>query len=713
MKNSKEYERKKPGFILPVIVAVLFVTAAAILTYSIFLKPDADSEALPSDSVVTEASTAESQREFSEPEQILLSYMSKIEEKDYEGMYEYLSDVSKEAFSLENFCKRQENIYEGIGATDILITIRNTDITENSSLIIYQTDMQTQAGSLSFTNQMDLTKKKNEGFKIEWDTMCIFPQLKDGYKVQNNRVTGIRGSIYDRNDTLLAGNGKAATIGFVPGRMSETPEEDIKRASELLQVSEASIQAYLSAPYVGPDIFVPIRTISDPKSDVKAALLDIPGIQINEISARIYPLGEAAAHITGYVQAINAEELEAKKDMGYTQNSKIGKVGLEALYEDRLKETNGREIKIVDAYDHHVHTLAFIPAKNGESIKLTIDAGLQMYLYNSLSEEKSVSVAMQPKTGEILALVSTPSYDPNRFSVGLLDSEWAALRDDPRNPMFNRFRGCYAPGSSFKPITAAIGMTSQTIDPYEDFGSSGSAWQKDSSWGNYHVTTLASYEGPHNMANALMYSDNIYFAKAALGIGNDAFSSTLDSMGFSESIPFEMTLDFSGYSQNENGLSSSVLLADTGYGQGQLLLNPVHFSSMYSSFSNRGDMLTPYLLYDENVTPTIWKEDVFSEETAQFVRDALIQVVENPAGSGHNAKIENVLLAGKTGTAEIKTSQSDTSGTELGWFAAFTADDGAEKPIQIIVMVEDVKGRGGSHFVSPFVRDAIEYYLVR
>ena len=171
-------------------------------------------------------------------------------------------------------------------------------------------------------------------------------------------------------------------------------------------------------------------------------------------------------------------------------------------------------------------------------------------MHEQFKEDKSCSVAMNPYTGEVLALVSTPAYDNNDFIMGLSSEQWTVLNEDENKPMYNRFRQVWCPGSTFKPITAAVGLESGAIDPMEDYGNVGLSWQKDASWGSYHVTTLHAYE-PVILENALIYSDNIYFAKAALKIGSEEMESSLTGLGFNEELPFEIKMAESQYSNSE------------------------------------------------------------------------------------------------------------------------------------------------------------------
>ena len=326
----------------------------------------------------------------------------------------------------------------------------------------------------------------------------------------------------------------------------------------------------------------------------------------------------------------------------------------------------------------------------------------------NFQSDKSCSVAMNPYTGEVLALVSTPSYDNNDFIMGLSSEKWAALNEDENKPMYNRFRQVWCPGSTFKPITAAIGLESGAINPNEDYGNVGLSWQKDASWGSYHVTTLHAYD-PVVLENALIYSDNIYFAKAALKIGAEEMKNSLLKLGFQEEMPFEVVMSKSQYSNTEN-IETEIQLADSGYGQGQILVNPLHMACLYTAFCNKGNVIKPYFVYLPDADPEYWIPNAFSENTTNLVLEGMKKVINDSHGTGYAAHREDILLAGKTGTAEIKVSKEDTSGTELGWFAIFTAEKTEENPILIVSMVEDVKGRGGSGYVVGKDKQVIECF---
>ena len=644
------------------------------------------------------------------PEDTVRNYFSLLNDGDYEGMYALLTESSKDSVSEKDFISRNQNIYEGIEASNIKVSFPSEESSsKDTETVTYSTSMDTCAGSVSFDNQAVLEKDSNGAYRISWDSTLIFPSLQDDYKVRVETETAERGSIYDRNGTALATQGTVSEVGLVPGKMSGNKEEDIQKIAELLDMSTDDINSLLGASYVQDDTFVPLKQISKDDTDTESKLLEISGILINDAAERIYPLGAAAGHLTGYVQSVTAEDLEKKAGEGYHAGSVIGKSGLELAYEDTLRAVDGSSVNIVDSDGNVVETLASQEAKNGEDIHVTIDASLQQTAYDQFSSDNGTAVAMNPKTGEVLALVSTPGYDPNEFIMGMSDRRWEELNNSENRPLTNRFAASWVPGSTFKALTAVIGVDSGKIDPQENFGYEGLSWQEDSSWGDYHVTTLTDYGDQVNLENALVYSDNIYFAKAALKIGADTLIDRFKAMGFDEEIPFELSLTSSTYDDDDN-IDSDIQLADTGYGQGQLLVNPVHMLSMYSLFVNDGSMIQPTLLCQDGYTGKMWKENVFSADAVETVRNDLIQIIENPSGTGASARIDGVTLLGKTGTAEIKDSQSDTDGIERGWFICETADS-TDTPVAVAGMVEDVKGKGGSSYVTEKVRNITADYL--
>ncbi len=624
-------------------------------------------------------------------ESTLKNFYAQISEKKYEDMYNSLSSESQKSYDQQTFVERNQNIYEGIEASDFQIEV--TDETDNE--LTYNVKMNTIAGEVTFENKTTI-----EDGKIVWDDSFIFPDLTQNDRVRVSEDEAIRGQILDRNGKMLAGQGEAYSVGLVRGKLNG--ENNYDQLAELLGLTKESIQKTMSASWIQDDSFVPLTTIPSTDTQLENQLLQIPGVQLNTVEVRTYPYGEVTSHLTGYMQQVTAEDLEKHQGEGYTETSMIGRSGIEAAYEKQLKGTNGATISIVDENGSTKSTVASQEKHDGQDITLTIDIDLQRDLYNAFDEDQSASVAMNPTNGEVLALVSTPSFDSNDFIYGFSTEEWDDLNNDEDQPLTNRFRATWVPGSTMKSITAAIGLETDSLDASKDFGAE-MKWQKDSSWGDYFVTTLHA-PNPNNLRNALIYSDNVYFAKAALEIGKDNLEKGYKSLMIGEDIPFELALTKSQYTSDS--FDDEILIADSGYGQGQILMNPVQMTSIYSSFMNDGKMMTPHVV--KSTEASVWAEP-FSKETTDEIKSDLIQVVEDNNGTAHALNNSQYQLAAKTGTGEIKDSQDDTTGTELGWLSVASTD--SSKPIVITTMVEDVKGRGGSNYVVNGVKQPLMSYL--
>lgn len=645
-----------------------------------------------------------------EPEELLTEYIDLLNEEKYEEMYAYLTEEAKASIDQEAYVERYQNIYGGIEAVNIRADIEereegHKDKNAVTQRVKYSLTMETLAGELSFDTVAIFTKDEDGFYKMSWDSQDILPGLYTGDKVRVKTIQARRGNIYDRNQTTLAREGTASSVGLVPGKLGENREESLASLSELLEISVERIEKELNAGWVRDDTFVPLRTVSKDNYELKEQLLMIPGVMITDTTVRYYPFKEKAAQLTGYVQNITAEELEERRGQGYNRNSQIGKAGAERIYEEILRPRDGYSIQIIDQNGDVKSVVLEKPAEDGRDVVLTVDIILQQHLYQELEGDEGCAVAIDPRSGAVLAMASAPAYDPNDFVMGYTSSAWDAVNNDEAQPLYNRYLASWVPGSVFKPVTAALGLTNGSLDPDEDVKNEGLSWQKDESWGSYEVTTLVDYP-VKNLESALIYSDNIYFAKAAVNMGEEAFTKGLDSLGFGEELEFDFALKASSYG-SEGRIGSETELADSAYGQGKILVNPLHLASIYSAFVNEGNMVKPYLSGSEE--GKFWKENVFTQEAAATVLNGLYQVVEHPEGTAHEACRSEYRLAGKTGTAEIKDSKEDTNGTELGWFAGISGAD-TDKPLLIVMMIEDVKGRGGSHYVIPKAMAGFDVY---
>ncbi|WP_424475647.1 penicillin-binding transpeptidase domain-containing protein [Oceanobacillus kimchii] len=639
-----------------------------------------------------------------EPLEVLDDYLSNWENRDFSSMYEQLSEEVKNKITKEAFMERYENIYDGIEAMDLKVTSQadsEEHLEPEGDLITvpYNVEMNTTAGPIEYKHQLTLEKGDEGAWLVKWNTSQIFPQLSTGDKVKVNTLKAERGELQDKNGTGLAVNKEANVIGVIPGMLEEEGSQTEEKLAKLLNISVEEIDQALNASWVTPEVFVPIKTLAMEEDDIEA-YLELPGVSSRVETVRTYPRGASTAHLTGYVREISAEQLEELE--GYAAGDVIGNTGLEKIFEEKLRGENGAHIYISNADGDVKETLAKTEPVDGEDVQLTIDATLQQEIYKQFDGDAGTSVALDPKSGKVLSLVSSPSYNPNAFVRGLSDEQWKKWSEDPDEPFLIRFTSLYAPGSVFKTITASIGLETGITNSEKVRQIDGLHWTKDDSWGDYYVTRVHD-KADVNLRDAFVHSDNIYFAQEALEMGKEPFLEEAEAFGFGEEIPFPFTIPASNLTNNGE-IDSEAQLADTAYGQGQVMMSPLHLALTYTPYLNGGNMLYPSLV--EEKEPEIWKKNLISKETANLVKENLIQVVESPEGTAHTIYIPDTVIGGKSGTAEIKESKADDNGNENGWFVSFEEDD---SEILLVMMVEDVKDRGGSGYVISKAKRVFEY----
>lgn len=639
-------------------------------------------------------------------EESFKKYIALLKAKNYQGMYECLSKKSKEYISKDDFVKKYTNIYNSIDASNISISYKKGSKNKSGYYSIpYSFKMNTSAGEMNFDSNVNLAKENGGEWKIEWDEKMIHPLMEKGDKIAIATTKGKRGNILDRNGNAIAYNSDIYSVGVVPGKLGDTKDATISSLSSLLGISSDQINKTLSAGWVKDNLFVPIGAISTDDSKTKDSLLQLKGVGLQKKEGRVYPFKEAACQLSGYVGLINSDELKNLKAKGYTDSDYIGKTGLEKIYEDKLKAKDGKEIYTVDSKGNKKKTLIKSEAKDGQDIHLTINIEIQKEAYDELKGDVGTAVVIDPKTGEVLAAVSTPGYDPNDFILGLKTGEYDKLMNDAGKPFTAKFVQSYSPGSIFKPVTAGIGLTLNKINPDEKMMVKGLTWQKDKSWGSYSVTRVRDTGNPVDLMKALVYSDNIYFAQAALKIGSDDFIKGAKSFGIGEKLPFEIGLDDS-YIDKSGKIGNEIQLADSGYGQGKVMVTPINIAAAYTALINSGNVIKPVLVSDASQQlPVIYHENAISSSAAKIISDDLVQVVSAPDGSCHDAAISGEVIAGKTGTPELKTSLTDKEQKMNGWFVGYRQDN---PKILAVMMVEDVGKRGESHYVVPKVRKLIE-----
>ncbi|MFY7752161.1 MAG: penicillin-binding transpeptidase domain-containing protein, partial [Exiguobacterium acetylicum] len=448
------------------------------------------------------------------------------------------------------------------------------------------------------------------------------------------------------------------------------------------------------ASWVKDGQFVPLKTLTDEATVEK--LRDIPGISVKETEVRTYPLGKAASHLIGYIGSATADEIKESKNK-IQAGEQVGKRGLEQVLDDRLRGKAGASI-ILQKKDGSSVTVAETKPTDGEDIPLTIDATLQKKTYDTMKEDPGTASAIDPRTGETRVLLSSPGFDPSEFMSGISQARLDELTQDPDQPLLNRFTSAFAPGSTQKPLTAAVGLKSGTLDPEKAYTINGLKNKID----GFNVTRIHETPAPVNLHNALVYSDNIYFARSTLEqVGTKAFTSGLEALGYGEKLPFTYPLRASQIS-NDGTIASDGQLMDTSYGQGQMLTNILHLASMYEIFLTDGTIYRPTLLQEEKAKQ-VFKKDLLDAKDAKMIRDDLYDVVHN--GYTLPADIKEVDVAGKTGTAELKKA-GETDGKENGFFVGYDND---KKDLLVAIMIESVeKEDRGSPYVSGLVAEVLK-----
>ncbi|MBS4224059.1 penicillin-binding transpeptidase domain-containing protein [Lederbergia citrea] len=637
------------------------------------------------------------------PENRFAEYVKLWNDQKFDKMYDYLSAEAQATISKEDFTNRYTKIYEDLEIKNLVVQYEKPedleDTKEEQVKLPFSVKMDSLAGEIAFDHEAELVNEEIDETKnwfLNWDTTFIFPELQEGDKISLPTTSAKRGSIIDINGNGLAENGSAIEIGLVPIEMKDQEKEIIKKVSDLLGVSTEQIKKALGASWVQPEHFVPIKVIAENDKELREQLGKIPGVQRKEVEARVYPLGEAAAHLTGNVGAITADELEKNKGKGYSSTDLIGKRGLEKVLEDRLRGESGVKI-VINKEDGTEVVLAEKSVKDGEDVQLTIDGTIQQMIFDELGGKPGTASALNPLTGETLALVSSPSYNPNTLTLGATNEQWKSLQEDKNNPLLNRFNSTFAPGSVIKPITAAIGLNKGTIDWQKALKIDDLTWKKDESWGNYRVKRVSNPGVPIDLEKALIYSDNIYFAQTTLELGKDKFIAGLKDFGFEEELSYLFPMETSTI----GNINSEMALADSSYGQAQIEMNVLHLASTYTPFINKGNMIKPILLASEE-HGQVWKEKLVNEEQAGKLNAALRKVVDDPHGTARGARIQGFPLAGKTGTAELAKEKQGEKGKENGWFVAYNP----EKPeLLIAMMVEGVEENGGSGIVVEKVKN--------
>ncbi|HAP9752410.1 penicillin-binding transpeptidase domain-containing protein [Enterococcus faecium] len=614
-------------------------------------------------------------------EKTVEQFVQALNKGDYNKAAEMTSKkaANKSALSEKEILDKYQNIYGAADVKGLQISNLKVDKKDDSTYSFsYKAKMNTSLGELKDLSYKGTLDRNDGQTTINWQPNLVFPEMEGNDKVSLTTQEAARGNIIDRNGEPLATTGKLKQLGVVPSKLGDGGEKtaNIKAIASSFDLTEDAINQAISQSWVQPDYFVPLKIIDGATPELPA------GATIQEVDGRYYPLGEAAAQLIGYVGDITAEDIDKNPEL--SSNGKIGRSGLEMAFDKDLRGTTGGKLSITDADGVEKKVLIEHEVQNGKDIKLTIDAKAQKTAFDSLGGKAGSTVATTPKTGDLLALASSPSYDPNKMTNGISQEDYKAYEENPEHPFISRFATGYAPGSTFKMITAAIGLDNGTIDPNEVLTINGLKWQKDSSWGSYQATRVSSDVSQVDLKTALIYSDNIYAAQESLKMGEKKFRTGLDKFIFGEDLDLPISMNPAQIS-NEDSFNSDILLADTGYGQGELLITPIQQAAMYSVFTNNGTLVYPKLIADKETKD---KKNVISETAVQTIVPDLREVVQDVNGTAHSLSALGIPLAAKTGTAEIKEKQ-DVKGQENSFLFAFNLDNQGYMMVSMLENKED------------------------
>lgn len=665
---------------------------------------------------------AEEEKEIILPKQRFEEYVQLWRDENFSEMYKMLSEETLAEYTEEEFVDRYEKIYQDLNIDELTIeyslpeeqaeseadTQPDDESEENKLQTTFPITVTQQSivGEIKYTEEITMSERViviNEAreedqedetksdWDVDWHPGLIFPELAKGGTITLVSTPTIRGEIFDRNGHGLAITDSVYEIGVDPGRFSEDRDAEIEEIADLLNMSVNGIESILNQGWVADGLFVPLKIIPADDQAYYSELMAIRPVLSLTQTGRSYPYGESLAHLVGYIGSITDEELANDEEGIYRASDKIGKRGIEQLFESRLRGEDG--IRLIVENENSKVGIAEKPAIPGEDITLTIDAELQKMIYEAYDGDAGTAAAIHPRTGETLALVSSPSFDPHDFTYGISHTNYNALVENPDQPLLNRFASTYSPGSAFKPLTAMVGLMTEKMSQEDSLEIDGLTWSPEG-WGNYQIRRVSESDGPVDLKDALIRSDNIYFAQKALEIGAGDFVDRLDSLGFSsDGINYAYPI-YSSQVSNSGELELDVLLADSGYGQGQVLLTAIHLATAYTPIINDGTLIQPILETNQEQGQAL-AEGLISSDDASYLRDALRGVVSASNGTARRANIDAVALSGKTGTVELKNSTTDEDAPLNGWFVAYPESE----EILIAMMVENIQGRGGSSYV--------------
>lgn len=524
-----------------------------------------------------------------------------------------------------------------------------------------------------------------------------------------------RGIIFDRNDTPLVKNIPSFDISVVREDLPEDADT-LTDLAGLLGLEKKVISARLKGRTSKP--FEPVTLKEDVSFEevarVEARKIDFPGLQVKVVGGREYTYGHSASHVLGYLGSMSMSQMRSSEYFGVPHDSVIGQFGVEKVYDNTLRGVAGKKVIEVDALGRIMKVVRIQRPIKGENIKLAIDINLQVEAEKSLRGLAGAVVALKADTGEVLALASAPTFDPNLFVRGINSKDWKKLIRDPRKPLLNRaIQSQYPPGSTFKIITAIAALEEGMINTDTTFYCKGSIY-----FGRVFRCWKAAGHGYVNLNKAITESCDVYFYEIAKKIDIDILAQYALGFGLGRPTGIGLEGEASGIvpttgwkleRKKERWYTGESL--NTVIGQGYLSTTPLQMARLTAAVVNGGKVFEPHLLMDSEIKGKTEGIVKIKPENTEAIKKALMSVVEHEHGTGWRARSDLVSIGGKTGTTQViggSTKEEDLPDKykDHAWFVAFAPEAGTE--IAVAVFVEH--GGHGSTSAAPIAKRIIDEY---
>lgn len=540
----------------------------------------------------------------------------------------------------------------------------------------------------------------------------LFQGERNRQLADNNRIRLIprqpeRGNILDRKGRILAGNRLSYAVFLWPISNSKTEWEAIvPRLAKLLNIPEKNISDRLNqAGYSSPVLVRIARGLSPAQVTALAEFSqDLKGVQVQAEAVRNYPYGDLAAHVLGYTGEMSDEDLKARQDEGYRLGDSIGQMGVESAFEKQLRgEWGGQQVE-VDGAGRVLRVLGEKAARAGNDVQLTIDLDVQRAAERALGNRKGAIVAIDPRDGSVLAMVSRPAFDPNLFSTHITDAQWQQLQSK-EFPFVNRALQGYPPASTFKIVTTTAAIESGKYPP----GTVLNTFPFLEVGGIQFWDWNRAGFGPLDFPGAMAWSSDTFFYQTAIGMGENSLIQWTRRFGFGEKTGIEIAKEESAGLVPDEAWKQAELqepwyAGDTvnmSIGQGYMQSSPLQVAVMFAVAANGGYRVKPHLMLD-NQDVQNWRKSLnISDTTLKILQQGLRMVVTTGTGQAGSSPVLPA-ISGKTGTAE------DPPRLSHSWFGGYGPSD---KPEIVVVAFGENSGGGGGKVAAPMVRQVLETYF--